>query len=52
MVKKYLILLGFFLFAFTSMQAVKAEIVPKAEDLYVSTEDIVSDLVFQLLIKK
>jgi hypothetical protein len=52
MVKQYLILLGFFLFAFTPMQTVKAETVPKVEDSYVTTEDIVSDLVFPTIDKR
>ncbi|MCM3708852.1 MULTISPECIES: hypothetical protein [Cytobacillus] len=52
MVKQYLILLGFFVFAFTPMQTVEAETVPKVEDSYVTTEDIVSDLVFPTIDKR
>lgn len=52
MVKQYLILLGFLLCAFTSMQSVKAETVPKVEDSYVTTEDIISDLVFPTIDKR
>ncbi|WP_419880435.1 hypothetical protein ACN6MY_12115 [Peribacillus sp. B-H-3] len=52
MVKQCLILLGFFVFAFTPMHTVKAKTVPKAEDLYVTTEDIVSDLVLPTIDKR
>ena len=52
MVKQFLILLGFFVFAFTPMQTVEAETVPKVEDSYVTTEDIVSDLVFPTIDKR
>jgi hypothetical protein len=53
MSKRYLILLGFFLFAFTPLQAVKAESVSKVEqELYVTTEDIISDIVFPTIDKK
>jgi hypothetical protein len=52
MFKQYLILLGFFLFAFTPMLPVKAETVPKVEDSYVTIEDIVSDIVFPTIDKR
>ena len=52
MVKQCLIFLGFFLFAFTPMQTVKVETVPKVEDSYVTTEDIVSDLAFPTIDKR
>ncbi|SNT56876.1 Protein of unknown function [Bacillus sp. OK838] len=52
MAKRYLILLGFFLFAFTPMQAVKAESVSKVEGWYGTTEDIFGDIVFPTLDKK
>jgi hypothetical protein len=52
MFKQYLILLGISLFAFTPMQTVKAETVPNVEDSYVTTEDIVSDLVFPTIDKR
>jgi Protein of unknown function (DUF3888) len=52
MIKQCLILLGFFLFAFTPMQTVKAETVPKVEDSYFTTEDIVSDLIFPTIDKR
>jgi hypothetical protein len=52
MFKQYLILFRFFLFAFTPMLTVKAETVPKVEDSYVTTEDIVSDIVFPTIDKR
>jgi len=52
MVIRYLILVGFFVFVFTPLQNVKAENVPKVEDSYVTTEDIVSDLVFPTIDKR
>ncbi|KAF0818159.1 hypothetical protein KIS4809_2961 [Bacillus sp. ZZV12-4809] len=52
MVKQYLILLVFFLLAFTPLQMVKAETIPKPEDIYMTTEDIVSDLVFPTIDKR
>lgn len=52
MIKQCLILFGFFYFALTTMQTVKAETVPKVEDSYVTTEDIVSDLVFPTIDKR
>ncbi|KOR80618.1 hypothetical protein AM232_20765 [Bacillus sp. FJAT-21352] len=52
MANRYLILLGFFLFAFTPMQAVKAESVSKVEGWYGTTEDIFGDIVFPTLDKK
>ncbi|MGE7186273.1 hypothetical protein ACQKKK_20575 [Peribacillus sp. NPDC006672] len=53
MAKRYLILLGFFLFAITPLQTVKAESVSKVEqEIYVTTEDIISDIVFLTIDKK
>jgi hypothetical protein len=52
MINQFLILLGFFLFVFTPMQTVKAETAPKVEASYVTTEDIVSDLVFPTIDKR
>ncbi|MBO0997466.1 DUF3888 domain-containing protein [Bacillus sp. SD075] len=52
MAKRYLILLGFFLLAYTPMQAVKAESVSKVEGWYGTTEDIFGDIVFPTLDKK
>ncbi|MDF2902766.1 MAG: hypothetical protein K0S25_404 [Bacillus sp. (in: firmicutes)] len=53
MVKLYLILLGFLLFAFTPIQVIKAESVSKVEqEMYVTTEDIIADIVFPTIDKK
>ena len=52
MAKRYLILLGFFLFALTPLQTVKAESVSKVEGWYGTTEDIFGDIVFPTLDKK
>ncbi|WP_350299083.1 hypothetical protein [Peribacillus frigoritolerans] len=52
MIKKYLILLGFLLAAFAPLQNVNAETVPKVEGGYVTTEDILGDIVFPTLDKK
>jgi hypothetical protein len=49
MVKQFLMLLGFSLFAFTSIQTVKAETIPKAEESYVTTEDIVREILFPII---
>ncbi|WP_077215208.1 hypothetical protein [Bacillus dakarensis] len=52
MVKRYILLLGILFSTFTPLQTVKAETVPKAEDLYVTTEDIISDIVFPTIDKR
>ena len=52
MVKRYLILFGFLLFSFTPLQTVKAETVSKAEDWYVTPEDIIGDIVFPTINQK
>jgi hypothetical protein len=53
MVKQYLILLGFLLFTFTPLQTVQAEKVSKFEPkLYMTTEDIISDIVFPTIDKR
>lgn len=51
MVKQYIILLGFLVFIFTPLQVVKAYPVSDEED-YVTTEDIVSDIVFPSIDKR
>jgi hypothetical protein len=52
MIKQYLILLGFLLSTFTPMQVVKAESVSKVEpETYVTTEDIIADIVFPTIDK-
>ncbi|MEE3955877.1 hypothetical protein [Peribacillus frigoritolerans] len=53
MAKRHKILLGFLLFTFTPIQAVKAESVSKVEhEIYVTTEVIISDIVFPTTDKK
>ncbi|PWW26649.1 hypothetical protein DFO73_110223 [Cytobacillus oceanisediminis] len=52
MVKQYLFILGFLVFAFTPIQTAKAETVLKEVDSYVTTEDIISDLVFPTIDKR
>lgn len=52
MVKQYLILLGFLFIVLTSTQVVKSETVPKAEEMYVTTEDIISDIIFPTVDKR
>lgn len=51
MLKRYLILFGFLLFA-TSLQTVKAETDPKVEEMYITTEDIILDIIFPTIDKK
>ncbi|WP_433957795.1 hypothetical protein [Cytobacillus horneckiae] len=46
MLKRYIIIFGFLLFVINPIQTAKAETVPKAVGSYVTTEDIISDLVF------
>lgn len=54
MVKKYLFLLvsGFLLLVFTLTQVVNSETVLNAEEMYVTTEDIISDIVFPAIDKR
>jgi len=46
MVKRYLLLFGLLLSVFTPLQVIKAESVSKVENWYVTTEDIIGDIVF------
>ena len=52
MVKHYLVLLGLILIVLTSMQVAKSETIPKAEEMYVTTEDIISDIIFPTIDKR
>ena len=52
MVKHYLVLLGFILIILTSMQVAKSETIPKVEEMYVTTEDIISDIIFPTIDKR
>jgi len=52
MFKHYLVLLGFILIVLTSMQVAKSETIPKAEEMYVTTEDIISDIIFPTIDKR
>ncbi|MFS0882368.1 hypothetical protein [Metabacillus niabensis] len=52
MFQKYAILLGLLFFIFTPLQAVIAETVPKKEDMYVTTEDIILDIIFPIIDKR
>ena len=52
MFQKYAILLGLLFFIFTPLQAVLAETVPKKEDMYVTTEDIILDIIFPIIDKR
>ncbi|MDM5205321.1 hypothetical protein [Cytobacillus kochii] len=52
MLKRYVIILGFLLFAINPIQTTKAESVPKAVGSYVTTEDIIFDLVFPTIDKR
>ena len=52
MVKQNLILLGFLFIVLTSTQVVKSETVPKVEEMYVTTEDIISDIIFPTVDKR
>lgn len=45
-VKHYLVLLGFILIVLTSTQVAKSETIPKAAEMYVTTEDIILDIIF------
>lgn len=52
MLKRYIIIFGFLLFAINPIQTAKAETVPKTVGSYVTTEDIISDLVFPTIDKR
>lgn len=52
MVKHYLVSLGIILIVLTSMQVAKSETIPKAEEMYVTTEDIISDIIFPTIDKR
>ncbi|MGG2093414.1 hypothetical protein AB1283_11980 [Bacillus sp. S13(2024)] len=52
LVKHYFILFGFLLSVITPFQTVMAEKVSKWEDWYVTTENIVSDIVFPAIDKR
>ena len=52
MVKHYLVLLGFILIVLTSTQVAKSETIPKAVEMYVTTEDIISDIIFPTIDKR
>lgn len=43
------ILFGLLFFIFTPLQTVIAETVPKKEDVYVTTEDIILDIIFPII---
>ncbi|MGE7998038.1 hypothetical protein ACQKOF_05070 [Lysinibacillus sp. NPDC093190] len=52
MVKQYLVILGVLFIVITSTQVVKSETIPKAEEMYVTTEDIILDIVFPYIDKR
>ncbi|WP_156791498.1 hypothetical protein [Bacillus sp. SG-1] len=52
MVKLCLIIIGFVIFTHTPLQAANAENGPQAKDMYVTTEDIVLDLIFPIVDKR
>jgi len=52
MFQKYAILFGLLFFIFTPLQTVIAETVPKKEDMYVTTEDIILDIIFPIIDKR
>ena len=52
MVKQYLVLLGFLFVVLTSTQVVKSETNSEVEGMYVTTEDIISDIVFPTIDKR
>lgn len=52
MVKQYLFLLGILFIVLSPTQVVKSETVSEVEGLYVTTEDIISDIVFPTIDKK
>lgn len=52
MVKQYLVLLGFLFVVLTSNQVVKSETTLEVEGIYVTTEDVISDIVFPTIDKR
>lgn len=52
MIKQSLFLFGFLLIAFHFMSVAKSETIPKVEEMYVTTEDIVSDIIFPTIDKR
>jgi len=52
MVKKYLALLGFVFIVFIPTQIVKSETNSEAEEMYVTTEDIILDIIFPTIDKR
>lgn len=52
MVKNCLIFIGVLLFALPSPQNVQGESIANDEDIYVTTGDIISDIIFHLLIRR
>ncbi|MEK5425378.1 hypothetical protein [Cytobacillus sp. FSL R7-0680] len=52
MLKRYVIILGFLLFAINPIQTIKAESVPNVVGSYLTTEDIIFDLVFPSIDKR
>ncbi|MBT2655389.1 hypothetical protein J7E81_09080 [Bacillus sp. ISL-18] len=52
MVKQYLIFLGFIIFAFTPLQTVNAESISIVQEHYVTTEDIVRDILSPIIDKR
>ncbi|MGE7673149.1 hypothetical protein ACQKMV_06125 [Lysinibacillus sp. NPDC094403] len=51
-IKQYLVILGVLFIVITSTQVVKSETIPKAEEMYVTTEDIILDIVFPHIDKR
>lgn len=52
MIKHYLVLLGFLFIVLTPLQVVKSETISETGELYVTTEDIILDIVFPTVDKR
>ncbi|KGR89385.1 MULTISPECIES: hypothetical protein [Ureibacillus] len=52
MIKQYLVLLGFVFIILIPTQIVKSETNPEAEDMYVTAEDIILDIIFPTIDKR
>ncbi|MFJ7953751.1 hypothetical protein ACIQZG_19800 [Lysinibacillus sp. NPDC096418] len=52
MKKQYLILLGLLFLIFIPKQIVKSETISNVEEMYVTTEDIISDIIFPTIDKR
>jgi len=52
MIKQYLVLLGFVFIILIPTQIVKSETNSEAEDMYVTTEDIILDIIFPTIDKR